>query len=337
MPNIPQKQRSNVLACYTLWLATGSTLVCRAIKADTMKRYLKAVDDLASARSLVSPQYFGLNGEKNKDTEDILRECKRWEQMPNRREPITNEMMVYLVKTAEMDPNQDSLLNAVTDFLVMGEYGGFRKSEWLQDTKEARKGKYARNVDDTSKAFILSDFAFRKNKRALNCDEDTALSPDDADQVFVTWRFQKNGNNGETLPYSRNNTTPQRCFVRRAVKVRARAQRLHVRSDSPIAVFKDDNGKVQFISNKHVERILQLAATKVHNITSPKELARWTCHSIRVGACVRLQLLNKPEHFIQTRLRWTSKAWQTYLRNLPELADAHNSVIDALAEDLAAN
>ena len=55
-----------------------------------------------------------------------------------------------------------------------------------------------------------------------------------------------------------------------------------------------------------------------------------------MGACIRLQLLNKPEHFIQTRLRWTSEAWKDYLRNLPELAHAHNDTITALAEELAA-
>ena len=103
----------------------------------------------------------------------------------------------------------------------------------------------------------------------------------------------------------------------------------------PIAVYKDTDGLTKFISNKDVESILQDAAAHVHNITDKQQLQRWTCHSIRVGACIRLQLLQMPEHFIQTRLRWTSEAWKDYLRHLPELASTHNNAITALAEELA--
>lgn len=298
-----------------------------------MKAYLRAIDLLAEARGLVSPQLSSM-GKTHPYITSILQECKRWEKMPNRREPVTNEMMAYIVATAAKDPNPDSLRNAITDFLVMGEYGGFRKSEWLQDYTDARKGQYARNIDGSAKAFILGDLSFRKNKRIIDDDDPDAIAS--ADMVYVTWRFQKNGNNGESLPFSRNDATPDRCFVRRALSARARARRLNVPTDFPIAVYRDNEGKRRFVSNKEVELVLQEAAIKVHNVTEKKALARWTCHSIRVGACIRLQLLNKPEHFIQTRLRWTSEAWKDYLRNLPELAHAHNDTITALAEELAA-
>ena len=98
----------------------------------------------------------------------ILHECKRWEQMPNRREPVTNEMMAHIVADAAKDTNPDSLLNTIADYLVMGKYGGFRKSEWLQDYADARKGRYARNLDGSAKAFIIADFSFQRNKRIID-------------------------------------------------------------------------------------------------------------------------------------------------------------------------
>jgi len=310
-------------------------LVSRGIKAATMEKYLRAVDLLADARELMSLR-LGLDGKKNPYIKAILKECVRWEQMPNRREPVTNEMMAYIVGLAKRDTDPDSRLNAVIDWLVMGEYGGFRKGEWAQDKADVRKKRYARNVDNSAKAFILKDFSFRKDKKRINTTPDMALSEDDVDQVWLTWRFQKNLNNGETLPFSRNDKTPDRCFVRSALRARARAQRLGVSEDTPIAVFRDAAGKVKHISDVDVEFVLQQAAKKVHGVTAAKDLKRWSCHSIRVGACIRLQLLNKPGHFIQMRLRWKSESWKLYLRNLPELADAQNEVINALAEELAA-
>jgi hypothetical protein len=322
------------MACYTLHLAQGSTLVSRGIKAATITKYLQAVDQLAAARNLMSPQ-LGIDGRRNAYITDILRECKRWEQMPNRREPVTNEMMAYIVKCATRDTQRDSRLNAVTDWLIMGEYGGFRKGEWAQDKDDVRKGRYAKNVDGSPKAFLMADFEFRKNKQRIAVAHDTVLTENDVDQIYLTWRFQKNLNNGESLPFSRNDKTPGRCFVRSALRARDRAQRLGVSATTPMAVYRDTDGTVKHISDKDVEHILRAAAKKVHNVTVAKDLIRWSCHSIRVGACIRLQLLNKPSHFIQMRLRWTSDAWRLYLRNLPELAHAQNEVIDALAEELA--
>ena len=88
---------------------------------------------------------------------------------------------------------------------------------------------------------------------------------------------------------------------------------------------------MKYISDRDVEKVLRQAAKVVHKISSESELKKWGCHSIRVGACVRLQLLGKPAHFIQSRLRWRSEAWRDYLRNLPELADVHNDVITEVA------
>lgn len=335
MPDKPQQQRAFVMACYTLHLAKGETLVCRSIKAKTMQAYLRAVEELSAARSVMSP-LIGLDGNRSAYITRILNECKRWEGMPNKREPVTNEMMAHIIHEAKRDTNPDSRLSAVTDWLVMGEYGGFRKSEWAQDARDVRKGRYATNIDGTAKAFLLRDFTYRKDKERIAAGPNDALTEADADQVYLTWRFQKNGNNGEQLPFSKTDKVTDRCFVRSAIRVRRRAQRLGVKADCPIAVYKTAKGTVKHISNEDVEDILRAAAKKVHKVTNTKELARWSCHSIRVGACIRLQLLNKPAHFIQMRLRWKSEAWQDYLRNLPELADAHNEVIHALAEELAA-
>lgn len=332
MPGIDQNERTFVLACYTLFLAQGSTLASRSIKAGTMRGYLKDIDELCVQRSLMSLRIDRM-GRSNVHIEKILAECERWEKMPDKREPVTQEMLQYIIDLAKRDPNPDSVINAVTDWIVMGMYSGFRKSEAFQDASHVKKGTYERAIDNSAKAFTIADFSFRKGSIRINTSNSSTITAKDTDLVYLKWRFQKNGNNGEEIPFSQNNSNEDHCFVNRAVRVRSRAQRLRINEDCPIAVCVNQ-GKVRHISHEDVERIIRLAAGKVHN-ASPKEQAKWGTHSIRVGALVRLQLMGQPEHFIQSRLRWKSDKWKEYLRNLPQLADAHNKVVNTLAEELA--
>lgn len=332
MPNINQNDRTFVLACYTLYLAQGSTLASRSIKASTMRGYLKDIDELCAQRGLMSLRIDRM-GKSNIHIEKILAECERWEKMPDKREPITQEMLQYIIDLAKRDPNPDSIVNATADWIVMGMYSGFRKSEAFQDASNVNKGKYERNIDNSAKAFTLDDFSFRKGNVRIDSSNSSVITTEDTDLVYLKWRFQKNGNNGEEIPFSKNKDNKDHCFVNRALRVRNRAQRLRIKSHHPIAVCIE-KGHVRHISHEDVERIIRLAAEKVHN-ASKKEQAKWGTHSIRVGALVRLQLMGQPEHFIQSRLRWKSEKWKEYLRNLPQLADAHNKVANALAEELA--
>mmetsp|Transcript_29742 Transcript_29742/g.86682 ORF Transcript_29742/g.86682 Transcript_29742/m.86682 type:complete len:352 (-) Transcript_29742:1530-2585(-) len=332
MPDKKQDERSFILACYTLFLAQGSTLASRSIKATTMRGYHKDIDALCTQRHLMSLRIDSM-GQKNAHIEKILAECERWEKMPDKREPVTHEMLEYIISLAKRDPNPDSVTNATADWIVMGMYAGFRKSESFQDKSHVNKGTHERAIDGSAKAFTIDDFSFRQGNNRIRCSNSHVLNEEDTDLVYLTWRYQKNGNNGEEIPFSQNEKNQDHCFVRRALRIRRRAQRLKVRKELPVAVCLD-NGKVRHISHEDVERIIRLAAGKVHNASKTEQL-KWGTHSIRVGALVRLQLMGQPEHFIQSRLRWKSERWKEYLRNLPQLAKAHNNVVNALAEELA--
>ena len=93
----------------------------------------------------------------------------------------------------------------------------------------------------------------------------------------------------------------------------------------PIAVFFNHTGHSQYIDDKHVEQLLRTLASQVYNITNNQDLSRFTCHSIRVGACVLLHEANSNSDFIKFRLRWNSDSYLMYLRNTPKLAQQHNT------------
>ena len=54
------------------------------------------------------------------------------------------------------------------------------------------------------------------------------------------------------------------------------------------------------------------------------QLALWSSHSLRVGACTTLYSQGFTEMEIKSLLRWKSNAFMTYLRNLAVTSRRHN-------------
>ena len=109
-----------------------------------------------------------------------------------------------------------------------------------------------------------------------------------------------------------------------------RADQLKVEKDKPIAVYeeiKKGKKKTCYIDDIQIRDILQEAAKSVYNIKSKEDLARFSAHSIRVGACVILHAQNISSEDIKFRLRWRSDSFRMYLRNIIQLAERHRDVI----------
>ena len=101
--NQPQ-ERSNYeeLALYATHLATGSSLHCRSLKASTIASYLLDVAKFLG-------RYYQNVGPRLQSTADtrlapaiakVLDKQKRWESVPNRREPFTLERHKCIAKSA---------------------------------------------------------------------------------------------------------------------------------------------------------------------------------------------------------------------------------------------
>ena len=98
----------------------------------------------------------------------------------------------------------------------------------------------------------------------------------------------------------------------------------------PIAVYTEIiNGKrkVCYIDDIHIKSLLQEAARAVHHIKDKDDLAKFSAHSIRVGACVLLHAQKISTEDIKFRLRWRSDSFRMYLRNIVQLAERHKNAI----------
>eukprot|EP00957_Ditylum_brightwellii_P109453 8348318-Ditylum_brightwellii.AAC.1 len=124
--------------------------------------------------------------------------------MPNRQEPVTNDMINYIINQAE-GKHKDSLEAAMREWITLGEYTGFRLSKWAQEERFANKRIYATNRlskggDGLPKAFIMDDFKmFAGNNYNINNDVTTILSEDDVKSMNIRWRYQKNNKNGQQI------------------------------------------------------------------------------------------------------------------------------------------
>ena len=132
----------------------------------------------------------------------------------------------------------------------------------------------------------------------------------------------------EKLSYMVNMLNPTRCPVQAVLRIRNRSFHLAVPPHLPIAVFKTSAEASQYIDDFHVTHMLQSLATQVYNIKSSNDLAKFTTHSLRMGACVLLHETNQTPDFIRARLRWRSDTYLMYLRNTPKLAKLHNMAIN---------
>ena len=319
------------MACYTANLVARENILSMTLKSDTISRYLCAAADTSIPANMMN-SCLDLTGKQSRFIKDILHEIKRWEVMPNRREPITKDIISYIVNKGEgmKKSNPHNIYAVLGDWLILGLQSGFRRKEWAQDRTHLSKYRdIQRNVDGSPAAFTMSDWDFRgKKNRRLNQSSNTQIA--NADSVDIKWRFQKNNDNGQVITYTKDTNNPSFCYVQAALRIRTRFLKLKHNHDEPLAIFLDTiktKKIVKYIDDTHICRILQEAANSVYKITDKNDLKRFTSHSIRVGACVPLHSQNMTTEDIKFRLRWRSDAFRMYLRNITQLADRHQDAI----------
>ena len=233
---VTQEDRNLIMACYATFLLMGNTLLCNSIAVDTVKKYMLAVKDYFIDNNQWDP-CITKQGKIAPILTSVYREGKRWESMPNRQEPLTVEMTQYLILNAK-SAHQDSPAAAMADWSTMGLQAGPRSSEWCQSHSKIFLpiiSPIQTNVDGSATAFIAGDFVLKnKHKRPVLF----TPSLDQSTVVFVStrWRYQKNGDNGQIITYAKKLDTPELCYVSAVIRILARAQRLNIKPDCPIAV-----------------------------------------------------------------------------------------------------
>ena len=321
MPTQPREARNYFLACYAVSLIQGGTILGIPIRHQTVVNYLTAAYKLFRDRTLRFDS-------KEDYVAIILTALNSYEDVADRRNMITDGMARWFVDQAKLD-GPDSAMSAITDWIILGRYTGFRSSEWCQITQSS----YAR-IDKwpgtPSLAFTRDDFTFSgTDERQLNDDDICHLDFAHIHHLKLRWRKQKNNENGQKIDFACDNANPDYCPVRAARRIYLRSLRQLSPSHEPIATFATKTGARKFITSTMVTSHLRRAASTVLHINEgDRSLNLWSTHSIRVTAANLLHRANLSDSYIQTRLRWKSKSFLMYLRNTIYAADAHTKAIN---------
>ena len=224
-----------------------------------------------------------------------------------------------------------SLDSAILDWIILGRFTGARRSEWCQDGPaiEMTEPNFAHETPEP-RAFIFEDFEFfdSDGKRIYTV---SAAHVDVVEFVKIRWRFQKNNDNGQVIPYKRDRARPDVCPVSAALRIILRASALGLPLSLPLAVYSASSSTSPYrhIRASQVVDLLRRSAQSVFGLKSnDKLLLKWTCHSIRVTAANILHRAGMSDSYIQTRLRWKSNTFLMYLRNTFYSADRHTKTLN---------
>ena len=329
------------LAMYAMHVGTGQTLHCKTIKVATVKQYVRA-----------AATFLALFGDKTRDYRknyatdtaisstlvSVYNELARWESVPDRREPYTLEMLIYLKQSVERAAScRDSLIAAMADWFECGLFAGLRLAEWAQDAYCANFGSYKRDFKQQARAFCLGDVRFEDDmrtrfsaKQVLESKVHTSMR-----KCWIKFRTQKNGQHGEERLFTRNENG--KCFVQAMLRIISRFERIvgiHDES-TPLALYKNKGEEEpKFITASDIEKVMRHTAAEVYKLNPGKDkkiLQKWSAHSLRVGACVILHAMGCTESQIQWLLRWRSNAFMVYLRNVAILSSMHHKILDEAA------
>ena len=305
-------------------LIRGQTITCARIRHATLLGYIKQSVSLHTDRGLPNPHQADIDYIKI-----MTNAVKKFETVPKRKEMISDSMFHY-IKNLASRASADSLVRAITDWIALGCYTGFRKSEWCSDNHDTFATIDDPNWGDRPNALpiIAEDFSFSSETGRRVHDVDT--SPDDAITfTSLCFRKQKNNDNGQTLTYRRRADSHWMCPTQASLNIVRRARRLSAPAHSPVALYRDNTtGKRRLITASQTATFLRHVAHKVFDIpTGHKDLLAWSCHSIRVTAANLLHRARFSDSYIKNRLRWRSDTFLMYLRNTFYTADQHTQAI----------
>jgi hypothetical protein len=210
--------------------------------------------------------------------------------------------------------------------VTLSHYIGPRVSEYAQTTQSKIDCHTYPSGRQVIKAFIADDVAFfDAAKHQLNFTDESSL--DMADLVCITWRIQKNQQNGQTITLSQDKNCPILCPVKCAARMILKAKRLKQPNSMPVGCYHTKKTPlVYMIANRVATLIREAVKGECPGITTANQ-NKYSTHSLRVWACVLLDEAGKSPDYIRKHLRWMGDSFCMYLRDTWVIQDMHREAL----------
>ncbi|CAB9531804.1 unknown protein [Seminavis robusta] len=330
---------------YAVHLSSGHSIQCKSIKASTIDQYLLAASSLIRCFTQQDYRKDKL-GDRTMGAylSGVMRDIRRYETMADRREPYDHRMHALACKVAAKFPIT-SLVCCLTDGFEQGLCTGYRLTEWAQPAGKTNvlspHGNGRTGPECKTRAVIPNDIravglcGVRLIGMAIITLPLLRLS-----QMYVKFRTQKNGENGEEKLYERNPNPLGLCFVSSTYRSLVRFAQVQVMhpglspASTPLSVYWDPKSRrAKLVDGSAIEKFMRRLAAAVYNLHplhDKADLSKWSSHSLRVGACVILHIMGFSDRDIQWILRWKSMSFVMYFRNVAILSRRQNAAFDRL-------
>jgi hypothetical protein len=161
----------------------------------------------------------------------------REEDITRQRALLDNKIFAKLRHMAIASKCKDSVSDLLLEVVALGRYIRPCLSEYTQVTQDKVNHHTYPSGKTVIKAFIANNFIFYDEKKGIVKD----LNEDSLQRacfVKITWRIQKNCQNGQLITLVAESDQPKICPVRSAMQLVLRARRLNQPDDMPAAVYK---------------------------------------------------------------------------------------------------
>jgi hypothetical protein len=151
---------------------------------------------------------------------------------------------------------KDSVSDLLFGVVALDHYIGPCLSEYAQTTQDKANHHTYPSGKMVIKAFIANNFIFYDEKKRDVKD----LNKDSLQQarfVKITWRIQKNRQNGQLITLAAEIDRPKICPVHSAMQLVLQAKRLNQPDDMPVAVYKTKKGKVIYLTGNKIAELLR--------------------------------------------------------------------------------
>ena len=270
-------------------------------RSATVQCYATSINKLFEMRGFPIPANVS---DKDNMVTKIIHASEREETIARRRSPITIEMYVAMAKLAK-ESAADLAKTVVFQFFNLIKVAGFRLAEYSQTTQtKVDEFEYASgNKDKVIKAFIATDWKCYDGKGRLItthsldglystvCKWAGKLQESIYEQpkkLTVTFRIQKNRQNGQSITFVTDDKHPHICPVRSAYEILLQAKRFGQSDTQPMGVFVNKHGIVKYLTGSKISEVLQSVTKACHPDLTRDEIMRFSSHSGRVWAIIIL-------------------------------------------------
>ena len=290
----------------------------------TLRGYMNEINTLFQMRGFPHPADFNV---RNNMCVQLFHALKTEEDVARKRDPISNQSFAELKKMADALP-KDSAEAVVFQFFCLIRITGLRRAEYAQKTQTTvQVHTYPVSKRTVVMAFIRRDWTFYDKRGNVILQHSEAMLVD-LGKVRITFRIQKNRQNGQTITVVADLKHPEICPVRNAYLIYLRSIRLQQPDDSPMGVFLNKQGQKKYLTGSKIADVLQAATKIAHPSISKDDLSKISAHSGRVWALVLLDEAGKKPDFMKSRLRWLGDSYRHYLRDTATINEMHNKALE---------